>query len=37
MRDFASNVEALKEALIMEHLGIDKKTQLPFINYSLKP
>jgi hypothetical protein len=37
MRDFASNVTEIKEALIIEEIGIDKETQLPIIDYSLKP
>jgi len=37
LKDFATNVDALKEALIIEDLGINQETQLPVTNYSLKP
>lgn len=37
LRDFASNIEALEEALIIKDCGIDEETQLPITKYTLKP
>lgn len=37
LRDFASNVEELKDILLIEDCGINEKTQLSIISYSLKP
>ena len=37
LKDFAQNLEALREALIIKDCGIDEETVLPITNYSLKP
>lgn len=37
LRDFTSNLETLKEALIIHEESFDNKTQLPIISYQLKP